>query len=59
MSCLKCNGTPIDVCYEPKVSDQQLDMLRNMIKCLCKCGDTTSDEDKLKVLSDPISPSSV
>lgn len=40
MSCLNCKGTPIDVCYEPQVSDQQLDMLRSMIKCLCKCEDT-------------------
>lgn len=59
MSCLNCKGTPIDVCYEPQVSDQQLDMLRSMIKCLCKCEDTSSDADKLKVLSDPIPPSSV
>ena len=39
MGCLKCRGTSIDICHKPKASDQQLDMLHNMIKCLCKCGD--------------------
>lgn len=39
MSRLRCKEIPIDICHEPKISDQQLDILRNMIKCLCKCGD--------------------
>ena len=48
MNCLKCKGTSIDFCHEPKISEQQLDTLRNMIKCLCKCGDTDAEEVTLE-----------
>ena len=42
MSC-SCNDKHIDFCHKPKVSDWKLDMVRKMIKCLCKCGDTPVD----------------
>lgn len=42
MSC-SCNDKVVDFCHKPKVSDWQLDIVRSMIKCLCKCGDTPVD----------------
>ena len=42
MSC-SCNDKVVDFCHKPKVSDWQLDIVRSMIKCLCKCGDNPVD----------------
>lgn len=43
MSC-SCNDKHVDFCHKPKVCDWKIDMVRNMIKCLCKCGDNPVDE---------------
>ena len=50
MSC-SCNDKHIDFCHKPKVSDWKLDMVRKMIKCLCKCGDTPVDVPGVEVPS--------
>lgn len=44
MSC-SCNDKDVEVdfCHKPKVCDWKLDMVRKMIKCLCKCGDNPED----------------
>lgn len=42
MSC-SCNDKKVDICHKPKVCDWKIDMVRKMIKCLCKCGDTPVD----------------
>ena len=42
MSC-SCNDKDLDFCHKPKVSDWQLNIVRRMIKCLCKCGDNPVD----------------
>ena len=44
MSC-SCNDKHEDLFHKPKVSDYQLDMLRKMIKRLCKCNNESIPED--------------
>ena len=61
MSC-SCNDKDLDFCHKPKVSDWQLNIVRRMIKCLCKCGDNPTGDDTLtlesyailEVLTDPL-----
>lgn len=45
MSC-SCNNKEVDFCRKPKVSEWQLDMVRKMIKCLCKCGEGSPPKEE-------------